>query len=392
MNRSRVIIIALLLIIVIGAVVALVVVNQQPAPQVASGGTNQGVQVAQEATATPLPTITPIPLIEVVIAVQDIPRGVPIAANAVQIVRIPEETAPFGAYSNIEDVVGLIARTDIFREQVVLNNLLVEDLSNLATAGSDAAAVLPANRVLVAVPIDRLTSVAYAIQPGDRVDIIASMLFVDVDPTFQSQEPNEFTLVGVSQIPLEGGGTSTEITTDQAIRGAFDSRLIPNAGTFPVLISPSEDPRPRLTTQTLIQDALVVWLGDFPMDGRIFRPAATPTPDFTPTPLPEGAAADGDLPPTPTPLPPRPDIISVGVTPQDAVVLTYLIESGIPMTFALRSAATTSLPQTDAVTLNYIMERYRILVPEKFNYALEPAIRSIRSIEVADRIQLLRPN
>jgi len=172
------------------------------------------------------------------------------------------------------------------------------------------------------------------------------------------------------------------------VQGSFDSRLIPNAGTFPVIVSPSEDPRPRLATQNLIQDALVVWLGNFPEDGRIFAPAPTPTPDWTPTPVVEGEAGSADLPPPPPTIPPRPDIISLGVTPQDAVVLTYLIESGIPLTFALRSAATTSLPQTNVVTLNYIMEQYRISVPEKFNYALEPAIRSIRSIEIGDKIRL----
>jgi Flp pilus assembly protein CpaB len=106
----------------------------------------------------------------------------------------------------------------------------------------------------------------------------------------------------------------------------------------------------------------------------------------------EGEAGSADLPPPPPTIPPRPDIISLGVTPQDAVVLTYLIESGIPLTFALRSAATTSLPQTNVVTLNYIMEQYRISVPEKFNYALEPAIRNIRSIQLSETIQLTGTN
>lgn len=130
-------------------------------------------------------------------------------------------------------------------------------------------------------------------------------------------------------------------------------------------------------------------VGNFPSDGRIFAPAPTPTPDWTPTPVPEGETASAEPTATPTPISLRPDIISLGVTPQDAVVLTYLIESGIPLTFALRSAATTSLPQTNVVTLDYIMREYRINVPEKFNYALEPAIRSIRSIQLTDTITLL---
>jgi len=38
----------------------------------------------------------------------------------------------------------------------------------------------------VSIPIDRITDIAYAVQDGDRVDIIMSMLFVDVDEIFQS--------------------------------------------------------------------------------------------------------------------------------------------------------------------------------------------------------------
>jgi len=393
MKGGHLVIVILLLLIVVGAVAALLIVGgggqQQPAqPADPNAAVDLNQQVVAQPQETALPTITPFPLIRVVIAVQDIPRGVPIAANAIDIAEIPEETAPFAAFSSIDEAVGRIARTDIYREQVILSNLLVEDLQRLSGVGSDAAAVLPPNRVMIAVPIDRLTSVAYAIQPGDRVDIIASMLFVDVDTNFQSIEPNSFSLLNVTTVTQDDGSQGTSIEPSLAVQGSFDSRLIPNAGTYPVIVSPSENPRPRLATQNIIQDALVVWLGNFPEDGRIFAPAPTPTPDWTPTPVVEGEAASGDVPPPPPTIPPRPDIISLGVTPQDAVVLTYLIETGIPLTFALRSAATTSLPQTNVVTLNYIMEQYRISVPEKFNYALEPAIRTIRSIQLSDRISL----
>jgi hypothetical protein len=70
------------------------------------------------------------------------------------------------------------------------------------------------------------------------------------------------------------------------------------------------------------------------------------------------------------------------------VVLTWFVEAKIPFTFALRSASATTLPQTDPVTLDYIMGRFNILVPEKFNYAIEPAIRSIRRLEAGEEITL----
>jgi hypothetical protein len=81
--------------------------------------------------------------------------------------------------------------------------------------------------------------------------------------------------------------------------------------------------------------------------------------------------------------------VTLAVAPQDAVVLSWLVEARIPITFALRSAsAGTQLVQTDTVSLDYIMQRFAITVPEKFEYNIEPAIRSIRQLSVGETISL----
>jgi pilus assembly protein CpaB len=398
MTRTRLLIFGALVLVAIGVVVALALVNQPrpaPATPATGGGTGASAPVAPavaQAVATQLPTPTPIPFIEVVIAIQDIPRGTRVTANTVALVPWPEVAAPVNAYSNPEDVIGKIARTDIFREQIVLSNTLVDDFQSLASTGSDAAAIIPPNRVAVAVPMDRITSVAYAIKPGDRVDVIVSMLFVDVDPNFQSLEPNSFTSYNITlgeSNPALPSFVPVSISLDGVpLNGTFDSRIVPGGLTVPVIISPSESQRPRLTTQRTVQDALVIWVGDFPIDGRIFRPAPTPTP-VQPTATPStGNQANQQNQPVPTQPPPRPDIITLAVSPQDAVVLTWLAEAGIPLTFALRSAASPTYPGTDAVTLDYIMTRFNIAVPEKFDYSIEPAIRNIRQLEVGNRISL----
>lgn len=400
-SRRILVIVLILVIVIVGGVIAFVLVS-------GSGGddaTPSSTQVARQPgddddTAPPandeeaLPTITPIPSIEVVVAVQEIPRGTVITSESVAILPRPEAYTEFSAFLNVEEVVGTIARTDILREQTVLSNMVVEDLTALADVGSDAAAILPSNRVAVSIPMDRITSVAYAIEPGDRVDIIVSMLFIDVDRQFQTIEPNSYNIIA------EGDPDSDQPITvyEPAISGIFDTRLIPGTtlGQLTVLVSPSETPRPRLATQRTVQDALVIWTGNFPFEGGIFRKAATPTP--VPTPVPEGSSSRGTAgggEPTavpPTPVPPRPDIVTLAVTPQDAVVLTWLLEAGVPMTFALRSASSPASTQTETVSLDYIMTRFSIAVPDKFEYSIEPAIRSIRQIEVGNRIQLTSQN
>jgi hypothetical protein len=157
---------------------------------------------------------------------------------------------------------------------------------------------------------------------------------------------------------------------------------------LPIIEVPSEEQRPRLVTQRTVRDARVIWVGEFPLDGQMFRAAPTPTIPATPDPNAATEEADPNAPPTPTPVPPRPQIITLGVTPQDAVILTYMAESHLPMTFALRSARAVGLPETQAVTLDYILTNFGIQVPDRFTFAVEPAIRSIRQLSLGDQISL----
>ena len=207
--RLRLVIVLAIVVIIIGVVAAVVLPTLNTGGSGSSGGTTGstggGQPQSSGPTDTPAPTITPIPMVELVIAVQQIPRGFTIPPNAVTTRRWPEESAPSSAIFNLETVIGKKARTDIFREQPILTNMLVDDLANLANVGSDAAAVLPNNRVAVAIPMDRITSVAYAIQPGDRVDVMVSLLFVDIDPVFQTIEPNKVTLVDPETLEQQAG-------------------------------------------------------------------------------------------------------------------------------------------------------------------------------------------
>lgn len=365
------------IIVLVVAVALFVLSTQSPTtpPSTDTSGNLDGGPVVEAG-----PTATDIPLIDVVVAVQSLPRGARITEDAVRIERWPEQFAPFsgvGVIGKTEEVVGQIARTDIVRGQPVLSNMIVPDLTSLASVGSDAAAILPSGLVAVAVPVDRLTSVAYAIQDGDRVDIIVSMLFVDVDQQFQTISPNGITLF----TQQEGGG----ILLSDRIDGRPDTVSLGNA-----IISPSEQQRPRLITQRTIQNALVVHVGDFPYDGRFIGVPPTPTPEPT-------IAAEGAPPPDPNQqavaptatTPVRPDIVTLGVRPQEAVVLTWAIEARLPITFALRAATDISTVQTTAVTMDYVMTTYNIQVPGKQPYALEPAIRSIRQLLAGNQISLV---
>ncbi|MGB7341850.1 MAG: Flp pilus assembly protein CpaB [Phototrophicaceae bacterium] len=362
-------------------------------------------EVAQVSTdsATIVPAEPTIQRIPVVMAVQNIPRGTVITPDRVQVVLYPIDAIPPDTFQEVDFVVNKIAATDIFINELLLSRKLVESFDSLGSVGSDAAAILEPGTVAVAVPIDRITSVAYALQPGDRVDVIVSMLFVDLDQDFQTQLPNRmitgFYFTGIETDPETGQDILTRdfespsnVDTFAFRADGFDSRSvsvsdaisITGAQSFttrddliqPVIIEPSEQQRPRLVTQRTVTDAQVLYVGEFPRDGRIF--VATSTPVATPEEVAEEQVDEEE--PTPTPVPDRPTIVTLAVRPQDAVVLTYMAESSIPMTFALRSARTQGLPDTSPVTLSYILSTYNIQVPETLDVGIEPAIRSIRGI------------
>lgn len=392
----RRLLIVVVLLLVVGGVAAFVVLRNQNPPQPASTPRPGQTQVAQNPASTVQPTNVPAPTaaptIEIVVALQTINRGQVITPDVITIRSWPDSSAPASAIFDPELVVGRIARTDIDRESPIKSTDIVFSLADLASVGSDLAAIAPPGTRLIAVPVDLLTSVSYAIQPGDRIDIVISALFMDLDEDFQSALPND-----IQFIILSDNG----FTLAQPVDGRFDT--IPFSYTlgegiiqsaFPVVIRPDEEPRPRLVTQMTVQDGLVAYIGIPPADGRIFRstsdldaaPAEAAPTDGTTTPP---TSAQGEATAAP---PPVAQTVILAVSPQEAMVLAYLIETGVPMTFLLRPANETGLAAVQQVDLDYIMNAYRITVPRKLPYGLEPAIRSVRQLVRAETIELGTPS
>ena len=109
-----------------------------------------------------------------------------------------------------------------------------------------------------------------------------------------------------------------------------------------------------------MQDAIVLWVGDFPLDGDIF----TDTPVVVTE---EEVPADDELAPAPVDTT-APANITLIVLPQDAVALNYLMLSKAELSLALRSTGDEQQTDTQAVTLQFIMDQYNIPYPTKLPY------------------------
>ncbi|MGH2625571.1 MAG: hypothetical protein ACRDHY_02835, partial [Anaerolineales bacterium] len=135
----------------------------------------------------------------------------------------------------------------------------------------------------------------------------------------------------------------------------------------PLFTRPSEDQRPRLVTQRIVQNATVLHVGTFPLP-EAEEAAVAPLPE-------EGVGAptgqEGVQTVTTTPAP---DIITLIVTPQDALALNWAMKSGVDLTLTLRSPADPTPTSTTSVTLQYMIDSYNITVPSRLPFGIEPRI------------------
>jgi pilus assembly protein CpaB len=323
--------------------------------------------------------------IDIVIALQPIPRGSVIVPEQLGLLAYPADQTIEGMVTNIGDAVGKRARYDLTQGTPINTGMLVDSASDVAETVSDTALLIPAGMVAFPIPIDRFSSLAYGLRAGDHVNVIATMLIVDLDGNFQTELPNNTAaLVAAGDTVVSGvegvDESSTSLTIDPLIE-VLTSQVISGGSNAPqgqaltdtltaqtFYVVPSEEhQRPRLVSQTLLQDIVILHVGNFlytDTDGNEVPPASTAI-----------DASGNAVPASASP----PDLITLIVTPQDAVTLNYLVYAGAELNLALRSGGDDSIVTTEAVTLEYLLTTYDIPVPTKLPYGLEPRINTLVS-------------
>lgn len=323
------------------------------------------------------PTAVP-DYVEVVVVTQRAPRGTVLNETLLGTIPLPREVVISGMFTDLAQVVGRQVKFDLDSGIPLTENMLVDSAEQLSEAGSVASLSIPQGMVAKSIPTDRLSSVAYSLRPGDRVVVIASMPFVDLDSEFQTILPNATGLVfGTGVAGGEGEGAGTRISLE--VTGGADSSPqgrpveVDEFEDDIIYIIPSEPQRPRLATQIIIPSATVLQVGDFPLQEEQEEEAA-PAP--TPTPGPGGQTPpEGQAPQPAEPEPP--DIITLIVSPQEAVNLTYLLESGVKLDLALRSAGDSTVVETKTMTIQTFLNDYSIPLPAKLPYGLSPRVDDI---------------
>jgi Flp pilus assembly protein CpaB len=326
---------------------------------VAAGGGYLWLHRKPATTQPPVTQVTPQPTnVEIVTAGQNINPGVLITEAMLSSIQIPETALVQGEFTNKADVVNKYAKYALTQGVLIMDSM-VSEAPGANLPGSSWAPYIPQGLTAVAIPITRLSSVAYGIRDGDYVDIIVTMLLVDVDPTNQSILPN-FT----ANVTSPGTGNGVPMTAIIASGGEgskVGTMVLDETLNQPIYLVPSEDQRPRLVTQMIMQNIQVLHVGNFSdqLASSASGAMATATPATTPQPT----------------VVFTPDIITLMVSPDDANTLVYLIYSGAKITLTLRNPNNTGpVVKTDAAMLEYLLTQYNIPVPAKLPYAAQPRL------------------
>lgn len=334
----------------------------------------------------------PEPMTRVAVITQFTPKGTILDETIVNLIPWQQDSVAIGMFpeERLTEVLGRQVKFDLQAGTPVLETMLLGAGEQLPMSGSSWAMNIPTGMVAVSIPVDRLSSVSYAPRPGDHVDVIASLLFVDLDTDFQTALPNYTGVVIGSgppdpetkeSIPLTAGVTSLlpQLPPDPDT-GKLDNPDTQFPGVYgkvevdpvlgqAVLLVPSEGQRPRLATHMLMQDAIVLQMGDFALKEEVIVDQAETV---------EGEQGQED---EQKPAVQKPVVATLIVRPQDAVTLNYLIYSGAQLTLALRGPNDTSRAAINPVTLQYLLDQYMIPVPLRLPYGIEPGVYELKPPE-----------
>ncbi len=342
------------------AVVVLSVILQDgdSSEEVAQATLPAGVEATTpEPGVTPTATVDPnIRMVEVVVSLQTVPRGWQMTEAELTTDKRPESDVTSNMLVNVEDAIGLYARNEIYQGETLTIDSLVRDPTLVGVENFGPSSLIPPGWVAMAVPMDRLNSVAYGYLPGDTVDIMLSFTLSSLDQEFQTLLFNSATFF-LQQSGEEGVETASNIFVVDPY-GRFE--------TFPTgdlaHIGPSDNIQRPVPVSVILQNARIVQVGEYYPPIPAYPPTPTPDPD-EPTPTPGGG-------PPPTPTPPPPEVVLIALPPQQQLFLKYAVETTADIDFALRSTNDGQLYSVQQVDAVYLLEQFGITIPPNSEFAI----------------------
>lgn len=192
----------------------------------------------------------------VVAAAMDIPYGTKVESRHLKYVEIPNDAAPAGIFTTIEDVEGMVSTTPVNRGEI----LIAERFAN-HESGSTLAALVGENMRALTVRVNDVIGVAGFLLPGNRVDVLSSrrdgnrravtetilqnikVLAVDQTATTEQNEP-----VIVRAVTLEMTPNQAEVLVKARTEGEIQLTLR-NPLEVVAAADPEPEPEPEVKPQ-----------------------------------------------------------------------------------------------------------------------------------------------
>lgn len=254
---------------------------------------------------TPPPAPTPLPPVteQVVVAARDLALGDLLQVEDLRLVDYPVEIIPRNAIRNLENVVGRFTKVPLVFGEMVLDHHLA-DPTNVS---GDLAFIIGDETVLMAFPAGDLMSSLNVLRRGDIVDLL-------VTSTEEVRVVDE---------------TGRQLADEEG-ENLFESRTV----TFNAM--------QRIEITAMIVDVIQAQQGG----------QAT------------GQVIDGVVQPAPTPVPSQVVVRAylLALSPQDALVVKHLLDTGAMVDLVLRSPTSTQVFELDPVLQEYITDKYQLEV------------------------------
>ncbi len=292
--------------------------------------------VALQRQRSPTPAVeTVTPEVPVVVAARDIRAGTVLTLDDVAVVQAnPDSVAP-GTAQQPDQVIGLVAAGDLVAGQRILfANLVTPSLSNLLQPGKRA----------VALPVDRINAIGGFVRPNDLVDLVYAgrVDLLRILPT----EPLEMADGG------QGFSPPPETITLPAPGATGRSYPYPGVPGSRVVITDTGEGHPvaKIVLQNL--RVLEVLAGTTVVSGSISdaqQGGSTATERSAET------SVVGALPPV--------DLLIVEADPEQAELITFLLDQNIRYQVILRARGDTQEVETDGVTYDRLVGEYGLPLP-----------------------------
>lgn len=237
---------------------------------------------------------------QIVVAAHQIAEGTVLQTGDLSIVEVPAGLAPAGALTDVASAVGRFIKAEMVAGEMVLSH----NLADPTNVSRDIGFILEPDQVLLAFPANDLMSSLNVIQRGDLIDIFA---------TIEEEIPAEPEALGATE-------EQTPETANRKLAYTFDALE-----------------RVQIT-------AMVVEI----VETRGGQTTLNPAENLT-----EPQTSDT-----------KTSAFLLALSPQDALVLKHLKDTGATFDLVLRAPTSTQLFETNPVTTNYIFDQYQLQVPK----------------------------